>query len=308
MNRQELTEMVRAAAKNAGADLVGIASRGRFESLPADKSPLSIFPEMKSMIVIGRRILRGSMRGVEEGTSFSSTYGFFGFQRLEDNFLAQTTYDLTIAIEKHDYEAVPLFAYRDEGMPKADPVAPGKPAPNIYVDPRVAAQAAGLGEIGLGDFLITDEFGTRQRIAMILTDAELDADPIAEKSICEDCGACAEACPFGAIDLDTTRNIGVPRHEMAVAGVDLDICRSCPNGAMKGPGRGDYVDRIAAACGRACLTRLEGAGKVKNHFENKFRKREPWALDAFHRTVPVDGGGKPSDIGCGRNVDTIGNR
>ena len=225
-------------ARELAADLVGIASAERFGPLPPEENPMSIFPECRSVIVVGRRILRGSLRGVEEGTSFGSTYNMFGFRWLEDNFLSQTTYDLTCWIEEQGFEAVPLFGYHDAGMPKGQPVAPDKPAPNVYVDMEFAAQAAGLGEMGLCDIFLTPEYGPRQRFALILIDAELDADPVSDKTVCGNCEACAEACPFGAIDVGSRKTVGVPGHEMEVATIDYGICRSCPNGAVMGPGRG----------------------------------------------------------------------
>ncbi len=65
-------------ARAAGADLVGIADAALFREQPAEGNPLAIFPECRAVVVIGRRILRGSLRGVEEGTNFGSTYRTFG--------------------------------------------------------------------------------------------------------------------------------------------------------------------------------------------------------------------------------------
>ncbi len=293
MNSNEIKKY----AREHGADLVGIASIDRFKSLAPEYNPLSIFPECKSVIVLGRRILRGSMRGVEEGTNFNSTYNTFGYIWLEDNFLSRTTYEVTCYVESQGAEGVPLFGYFEDDMPKGRPVAPGKPAPNIILDYEYAAQAAGLGEIGLGDFFITPEFGIRQRFAMILTDAELAADPVSVKKICGDCGLCAQACPFGAIDLKNKKTRGVPGNTMEVATVDYLVCRSCPNGAVLGGGRGNRPDRCAAACGRACLAKLETAGKLGNKFDFPFRKRTPWALGHFSR--PVDAKEESSGPGMG---------
>ncbi len=292
-------EQVKQYARERGADLVGVASIDRFQSLPPEQNPLSIFPECRSVIVVGRRILRGALRGVEEGTNFGATYGMFGFRWLEDNFLSRTTYETTCFIEAQGFEAVPLFGYDEEGMPKGQPVAPGKPAPNVIVDLDFAAQAAGLGEIGLGDFFITPEFGTRQRFALILTEAELEPDPIRTERICGDCGACAEACPLKAIDVSRTRPMGVPGHTTPVATVDWALCRACANGASSGPGRGDRPDRLAAACARACVVKLEAGGKCRNTFANPFRKREPWALDLLRRPVGAkEASSNPADLGC----------
>lgn len=285
---------VKAAARGFGAELAGIGSIDRFAEASPDCSPSAIFPECCSVIVVGRRILRGALRGVEEGTNFSSTYKSFGFTWLEDNFLAQTTYDLTCWIEEQGFEAVPLFGYAEEGMPKGRPVHPDKPAPNVYVDMNHAALAAGLGEMGLMDVVLTPEFGPRQRFALILTDAELEADPVRGKSICVDCSACVDACPLGAINADAVREVGVPGHTMEVATVDYAVCARCPNGAMSAPGRGTRPDRLAAACARACLVQLEAAGKSGNRFDVPFRKRKPWAKDALGRIVSIPPDGFPT--------------
>ena len=283
MDAHTLKELARAC----GADLVGIAPIERFAALPPETNPRSIAPECRSVIVLGRRILRGSLRGVEEGTNFGSTYNTFGYTWLEDNFLAQTTYDLTIRLEEQGIEAVPLFGYTRDGMAMGAPVAPGKPAPNVIVDLEFAAQAAGLAEIGLGGFLLTPEFGTRQRFATILVDAEIEPDAIRDKSLCGNCAACIEACPLGAYDATQRELRGVPGAEMPVAKIDYEICRACRNGALHAGGRGTRPDRLAAACARACLVRLELGRKCANMFENRFRQRQPWAVNALGRPTPV---------------------
>jgi len=43
--------------------------------------------------------------------------------------------------------------------------------------------------------------------------------------------------------------------------------------------------------------RLETGGKVGNRFEQPFRKRKPWALDAFRRPVETPSA-DASAIGC----------
>lgn len=280
---------VKKAAKNFRADLIGIAAVDRFAGLPAERNPLSIFPECKSVIVVGRRVLRGSLRGIEEGTNFGSTYGCFGLQYLKDNFLAKTTYDLTCWIEEQGFEAVPLFGYSAEAnMNYGVPVEPGKPAPNVIVDPDYAAQAAGVGEIGLGGFLLTPEFGPRQRVAVILTDCELEADPVMKKHLCGDCGACIEACPLKAFDAGKVSPVGVDGYGCTVAARDERVCKSCPNGATVPNGHGGIADRIGASCSRACVVQLEKNNKLGNKFNHEFRKRQPWALDLLQRPVTVN--------------------
>ncbi|MFC1713090.1 reductive dehalogenase [Candidatus Poribacteria bacterium] len=64
------------------------------------------------------------------------------------------------------------------------------------------AMDAGLGECGRNGMLITPEFGARQRLCKVFTDAPLVPDRPIEFGVvdfCEKCGKCAKACPVEAI-------------------------------------------------------------------------------------------------------------
>jgi epoxyqueuosine reductase QueG len=288
IRREEMdSKELKAMAREAGADLVGIASVDRFAKEPAERNPLEIFPECQSVIVLGKRILRGSIRGIEEGTNFISTYAQFGYEHAQITVLTSITFKVLCWIEEHGYDAVPLFGHKESETPLADPVAPGKPAPNVTVDWQFAAHAAGLAEFGFGGFILTPEYGTRQRIAMILTDKKLDADPILENTICKDCDECAKACPYGIINKSRTVKKGLSGYEKDVAVIDEDFCRNCKNGAFCLPGTYNHVDRIAAACGRACLACTES--KIGQKFNHKFRMRSPWAVDITGRSIDASG-------------------
>jgi len=89
MDKKELKRK----AKETGADFVGVASIERFKEVPAYKNPLSIFPETKSVIIVGKRIVRGLVKGVEEGKQFKS-YSCYGYVWLEDNNLSFIVYDI----------------------------------------------------------------------------------------------------------------------------------------------------------------------------------------------------------------------
>jgi len=68
---------------------------------------------------------------------------------------------------------------------------------------RHAAVAAGLGELGFSGLLLTPEFGPRQRLVSIITDAPLKASPMHNgPKLCQpdSCGyACIKACPTAAM-------------------------------------------------------------------------------------------------------------
>lgn len=276
-----LKKKIEEAVRREGIDLIGFAPKSRFDALPVEKNPFTIFPEGETVIMLGKRICRGALRGVEEGTNFSD-YNLFGKNWLEDEFLSLACYGLTNTLEDEGWEAMPLFPNPSDGNePSGVPVADGRPAPNIYPDFDYAAVACGLCELSFNRIPFSKKFGSRQRFHMIVTDAVLEPTPIMEGSVCDRCGMCAEACPLGAIHADETEEIEICGKKMTVAVIDYDKCRVCKNGAC--PNRftpKGKPDRVAALCNRTCLCHLEAEDRTENRFEQAFRKRDAWALNA----------------------------
>ena len=64
------SQEIKAMAKRMGADIVGIGSIDRWSTAPIQMDPKQIMPKAKSIIALGFRVLRGSLRGIEEGTYF----------------------------------------------------------------------------------------------------------------------------------------------------------------------------------------------------------------------------------------------
>jgi epoxyqueuosine reductase len=263
-------------ARQAGADVIGVADIGRFDELPEEKHPRVIFPEAQSAIVLGRRIPRGALRGVEEGTNFLD-YSLYGSEWLDNRFLPMLTFQVAEALESDGWEAVPLPNLPPEVPPMGVSVGEGKPAPNVMLDLDDAAVRAGAGEIGYCGVLLTPGFGPRQRIHMILTDAPIAPDPILEEPICPRSDECTGHCPLGAFGGETERVIAGKR--MTVASVDRSICASCKNGARPNPAHpAGRPDRMAAYCIRSCVDFLERSGRVSGRLAEPFRKREPWVV------------------------------
>ena len=165
-----LKQKIVAFAKQDGVDLIGFAGRDRFADVDPRYNPFSIFPEAKTVILLGKRICRGSLRGVEEGTNFGD-YALFGKNWLEDEFLALSAYNLTNFIEEFGWEAAPVFPNPPEIEPAGVSVAPGRPAPNVYPDFDYAAVACGLCSISYNRIAFSKEFGSRQRFHMSATAA-----------------------------------------------------------------------------------------------------------------------------------------
>jgi len=66
-----------------------------------------------------------------------------------------------------------------------------------------AAQSAGLGTLGKNTILLNPRFGNRLWLGAVLTEMELEPDPVMELQCLEGCTLCLEACPKEALDGNT---------------------------------------------------------------------------------------------------------
>ena len=277
---EQLMTIIQETIRRESIDLIGFAPKSRFDGLRAEVNPFSIFPEGKTVILVGKRICRGSLRGVEEGTNFSD-YNLFGKNWLEDEFLSLACYGLTNALEDNGYEAVPVFPNPSELAPMGISVGDGRPAPNVFPDFDYAAVACGLCELGANGLPLSKTFGSRQRFHMIITDAELPATPLLTESVCDGCMECAKACPLGAISTTEFEEITICGKTMKVAKIDYEKCKNCKNGAVPNRFSGKALpDRVAAICNRTCMVCLEKKQSITNLFEKEFRRSEQWAIGA----------------------------
>ncbi|MDD4689576.1 MAG: 4Fe-4S binding protein [Eubacteriales bacterium] len=266
-------------ARENGIDVLGFAPKARFEGVDPKYNPFSIFPKGETVIMVGKRVCRGSLRGVEEGSNFED-YNHFGKNWLEDTFLSVNCYDMTRVVEDEGWEAVPIFPNPTEVFAQGVPVGKGMPAPNVHPDFDYAVVAAGVAEIAYSGLIFTPEYGSRQRFHMIITDAVIEPTPMLEKSICDECGKCADVCPHNAISKDEYEIVEIYGKKMKVAKIDYSICKKCNNGAVANRfTSAGKPDRMAALCNRTCLQHLEDNSLIGNKFENKFQQSEAWALD-----------------------------
>lgn len=313
------SEKIKKYAKSLGADMVGIASYDRFDDAPKQMDPRYIFPDGKSIIVLGFRHFRGLFRGIEEGT-FWTSYCSMGYASI--NYIQQplVLWNVSKMIEDAGYEAIPIpnnFPWTSANIHCLDkkrkneepdllfsqPVSDDKPYPNVFMQIRIAAYAAGLGDIGYSKMFLSPEFGPRQRLAAIVTDAPLEPTPLPEEKICDRCMLCARTCTVGAIPRDKTVKAKIAGRVVEWADIDMVKCTAGFQGAeakcnpfvvteedkinfsriysnYKLPSLYIYARALegAAGCIRACMDHLEKSGRIKNTFKETFRKRKPWVL------------------------------
>lgn len=314
-------EKIRSYAKQIGADLVGFSSMERFEGAPKQMDPRYIFPDAKTCVVLAFRIPRGYFRGTEEGTYFVN-YTAMGYAGINEVYGPIVLRELCCFIEDYGYEAVPIpnISFRNNAPAGIDlrkeqpklktlPVSPEKPAPDILIDMRAAAYAAGLGEYGWSKVFLTPEFGPMQRFVALLTDFECEPDPIFEGKICDRCMSCARMCTGHAISTTESDSLDIAGHHVEFAKIDLEACGNAYRGGIAeynpfdvegkglGPGWGTsqagfglelYMRHNVAlegarGCMRECYIHLEKKGVLTHRFHHPFRTSKPWSIDRSKR-------------------------
>ena len=194
------SQIINDKAKYLGIDCIAIGNIERFRGAPPLMSPISYFPEAKSVIALAMRIPRGTYRGIEEGTHWHN-YTFYSYNKLNSLFRPKKSYELCCFIEDHGWEAVAHYPAVPEGNGTTrKPVGKDKLPPDVVCSVRVIAAGCGLGEIGFSKVFLTKKFGPRVRLGLIFTDCELEPDPILDTgTLCLHCGSCARECPGNAI-------------------------------------------------------------------------------------------------------------
>ena len=315
------TAEVKKRALALGADMVGIGNIARWAGAPIQQDPRQIMPEARSVIGMVFRVCRGSLRGIEEGTFFSN-YSAMGYGGLTYLFMPMVVMNVAKYIEDEGYEAIPYGHQSDwraigqvgelrKGFSK--PVAPGRAAPDVAVHLRIAAYLCGLGEIGFSKMFLSPKFGPRNRVGIILTEAELEPDPIySGPQLCNKCMACVRDCPGGALKKDKTVKVTLAGREVEWTDIDCNACDIAFRGGQAVEGemnqQQSYTEKIfgkwtkpgwwspfrkkprnlyntgqavcgARGCTRACIVSMEARGVLENKFKQPFRRRKPWKVE-----------------------------
>jgi len=198
MENEKLTEKVKELSKRKGADFVGIAPVERFKNAPLMLSPQGLLPGAMSVIVVGIYFLDASAE-LEEKEWKLHQYDIYGNNQGGTGMnahLDSIAFWVARSLEENGYKALPICCsniwrfkpYKDIEHPFA---------PDLVH--RYAGVAAGLGEIGWNGLFLHPVYGSRTRLASIITDAPLLPTPMYNgKPLCDRCMECVKNCPTDA--------------------------------------------------------------------------------------------------------------
>ena len=119
------------------------------------------------------------------------TISYFHEYRSANALLDSISFRCARYLEKQGYNGFPIAASQS--------TADDKNSFKGVFSHKTAGRLSGLGFIGKSGLFISKDFGSKIRLATILTDAPLESEaPIIENG-CGSCDKCVKSCPAGAI-------------------------------------------------------------------------------------------------------------
>jgi epoxyqueuosine reductase QueG len=293
-----LTKEVENIARKEGASLVGFGNIGRWENAPPEVHPHSILPVTRSVVAIGLPQSRGALMAIEEGTYWQA-YNVDNYWYLNDVEAPRILRQIVLYLEERGYTAISVHNpfFNNQGQKLRPEHAAG---PDGIVSLRMIGVCCGLGELGHSKLLLTPQYGPRQRIFAVFTDAELKPTPLFKGKICDGCKQCVKECEAKAIGEDRSVEIQVEDCTYCHAPLDTAMCSVVHPGTApewspfwKGtekPGEEpDYHKSIRGrfnhlgicagrSCIRSCLDHLEKTGRIDAKFNAPLISKPRWKV------------------------------
>ena len=254
-----------------GMALVGIASVDRFSHAPKGHRPGDFIPGAQVVVSIAIPIVSGLMRWSEflrdsEIIKDVDTYPGddgkeipwsprtvilkhverrCGYEVVNNELQAMSMY-AAIFLEQKGCESVHMPTTYGQTLSWPSSYKWDFPRPPREFAPfshRHAAVAAGLGTFGLNKLLLTPQYGPRQRLVSIITQAPLEPDPMLSEPVClgTKCSLCIKECPAQAFERSEEVDVyGVKSHSVKF---HKSVCNDYYKGSPFG-----------TQCGRQCIT------------------------------------------------------
>ena len=170
----DIQEKLKTLAKSLGADIVGFCK--------LDKPVMGF----SYAVSLGVKLADAVLKTIDGAPSFV----YFQHYRTANALLDTIAFRVAREIEKSGHLALPV----------AGSQSLGKNNPYRGVIPhKTVAVLSGLGFVGKSGLFLSTEFGSKVRLATVLTSMPLESElPVIENG-CGDCRICQNACPAGAI-------------------------------------------------------------------------------------------------------------
>jgi epoxyqueuosine reductase len=175
-------------------DILGVACLSDIKGSRLAKSALKLLPSARSIVVLGLEIY-------PEFLNLTSPERTMGTANLNDLYrrhtdslggqLTGTAYSIARVSRQAGLKALPL--------PGRGP-AVDRRSLEAVISYKHAAEAAGLGQVGMSSLLVTPQFGPRVQLALCLTEAMLKSTAADTSGTCRYCNVCVVNCPAHALE------------------------------------------------------------------------------------------------------------
>jgi ferredoxin len=299
MDQQQLADAVKKTALDAGADLAGVGSIDRYDHAPDEVHPRSIFSKTESVVAIACRMVRGALKTIEEG-NYWQAYNCDSYQYLNEVKAPEILRKMVIFLEDEGYTAVPI--HNPFGAYMGRPVRPGAATPDGHISLRVLGVAGGLGELGRSKLFMSPQFGPRNRVFGVLTDAVMNPDPLVPPgTVCDNYGLCMKGCPADAIPQERESEVRMGEYVYTHSPLECGDCAHIHQGwdpkyspflkpdstRENPPPYYNFIDhrfRHHGICGgrgcvRACMDHLEKTGRIEKTYKTPMIEGEQWVIE-----------------------------
>lgn len=194
----KLKEEILKECRRLNISLTGFSQIKRWERIPEELPnkfeewippqfwPQNIYPETKTVIVIGIPV---QLPIVETAPSIY----YHELYKTVNSLLDSKAYEISEFLNQKGFASIylPRDGYGDIDVLLKKPMA--------FFSHRHAAYLAGMGSFGQNNMILTPEYGPRVRFTSIFTSAEIESDKITGKDLCTRCRRCIDECPVNAI-------------------------------------------------------------------------------------------------------------
>ena len=180
------SQAVKEFARAQDVDIVGVTSVQALEKVWTRKKADSVLPGARSLVVFGMMMPAGAVESPSDRVT--TAHGHTMYEEL-----ARTSYLIARFLER--------AGSRSSAVPTHIPIEMSRDTKGLVgeISFKHAAMAAGLGVGGKSCLLLTPQFGPRIRLSAVVTEADLEPDPVLNEDLCGACRNCIDACPTGAI-------------------------------------------------------------------------------------------------------------
>ena len=188
-----LTEELRRYAESLRLDFVGFCPADALNGAPEDRRPNAYLEDALSVISIGYKLNYAPIQNLPKSRSAYMLEHDYANRHLDE-----ASHLIARFLEERGFRAIGFDSgagfYHEAGK------SPKRFAADI--SHKHVAVACGLGKFGLNNLVISPIWGSRVRLATIVTDAKFEYNSPLRENPCltDECEECVKICPVHALD------------------------------------------------------------------------------------------------------------